>query len=64
MKPQAPCKGCEKRQPSCHSYCEDYISFRKEMDNYNRKVAEERRLNMALDDIWKRRLASVRKEKR
>lgn len=56
MKPQAPCHNCEKRAPSCHSYCEDYISFRKDVEAYNKEVAKKRKLEKDLDDIWKRRL--------
>lgn len=25
----APCKGCEKRQPYCHSTCNDYCEWRR-----------------------------------
>lgn len=56
MKPQAPCHNCEKRAPSCHSYCEDYISFRKDVEAYNKEVAKKRKLEKDLDDIRKRRL--------
>ena len=27
-----PCNGCESRADKCHSLCEDYIKFRKMMD--------------------------------
>lgn len=35
MKPEAPCKGCTKREVGCHSTCPDYISFKNETDKMN-----------------------------
>lgn len=50
-----PCKDCPNRQVGCHSTCEKYLDFRKEVDKINKtKFAEkeQRRLiaehNLAL----------------
>lgn len=40
-KPIAVCKNCERRNPGCHSDCQDYISFRKELEEYNKKIKYE-----------------------
>lgn len=44
MKPKAPCKDCEKREPGCHGRCEEYEAFKDkafqykvEMDEIHRK---------------------------
>ena len=31
------CKDCPNRTINCHSHCEDYLRYRKELDNYNEK---------------------------
>lgn len=37
----APCKDCSDRQVGCHSACEKYLDFRKEVDEINKiKFAE------------------------
>ena len=38
---KSPCLNCEKRYPGCHSKCEDYIAFRKGMDERNKKARED-----------------------
>ena len=40
-RPDPVCKNCEKRNPGCHADCQDYISFKKELDEYNNKRKEE-----------------------
>lgn len=40
-KPLAPCKDCPDREVGCHSKCERYTSFRKELDEYNKAEAED-----------------------
>lgn len=29
------CKNCERREPRCHSHCEEYIAFRAKRDEIN-----------------------------
>lgn len=41
---QAPCKGCENRVLGCHSVCEKYITFRKWLDNRNKKEIIKKRM--------------------
>lgn len=38
MKPKSPCYKCEKRTSSCHSNCEDYISYTEENKKFSDKV--------------------------
>ena len=35
--PQSGCMGCEERHEGCHSECERYKAFRKELDDKNRR---------------------------
>ena len=35
-----PCLNCADRKAGCHSVCEKYITYRKELDEFNAKVAE------------------------
>ena len=37
------CKDCPKRTIGCHSYCEDYLKYRKKLDIYNEKQRNEYR---------------------
>ena len=37
---QAPCKGCERRKPGCHSVCEDYLEFASYREKARRNRAE------------------------
>lgn len=34
----SPCKNCLDRKLHCHSTCEKYIAFRKELDSQNRQL--------------------------
>ena len=38
MKPQAPCRDCDKRYLGCHSECADYIDY----NNKQQKIRDER----------------------
>lgn len=35
-----PCKDCEDRYPKCHSSCDGYISWRKQLDDRNDIIRE------------------------
>lgn len=37
------CKDCVKRKLNCHSRCQDYLDFRKKLDEYNDKRRKEYR---------------------
>lgn len=37
-KPQSTCRNCKHRTVGCHSVCEDYISYRKKLDEYNKTI--------------------------
>lgn len=59
----APCKGCEKRQPYCHSCCNDYAAFRKEVKAIREEERKVRLVNDAIkDDIY--RLKKTRRDRR
>lgn len=38
------CKDCKERYVGCHSHCEKYLEFRKQLDEYNQKEKEEKKL--------------------
>lgn len=37
MPMKAPCRGCDKRHPSCHADCEAYLSYRNEREEIREK---------------------------
>ena len=55
MIPKAPCLNCPDRAPACHSSCEKYISFRKEKDRINDIRLEERLIDRATKDLFRKR---------
>lgn len=42
---KVPCYKCECRIVGCHSTCEKYISYRKDMDEQNKLIQKNRNLN-------------------
>lgn len=50
--PQATCKDCPKRHIGCHATCEDYIAFRKALDEENRKRHEKERIERMVDNDY------------
>ena len=53
-----PCaKECPDRKadPNCHTFCEKYLAYRAEVDKLNAEKFEEKRKEIALKDIDKRR---------
>lgn len=38
-----PCKGCGGRKIGCHATCKDYISWRLEYDEENKKIWENKK---------------------
>ena len=58
-RPKAVCKDCKKRNPGCHSKCQDYISFKKELEEYHNTIKEENKISAAynsyISDKFRRR---------
>lgn len=50
---KCPCKDCKppKRNAACHSSCEDYITYKSQLDIENQKVKEERRITQMVNEI-------------
>lgn len=44
MNVTSPCKDCTNRAPSCHSKCEKYQAFRRELTEKNEHIRELKRL--------------------
>ena len=40
-KPKPPCLDCPDRVPACHDKCEKYQTFRKALDELNRKIYDD-----------------------
>lgn len=34
--PSAPCKDCPDRKAGCHTICEKYLTYKSELDTYNK----------------------------
>ena len=49
------CLDCTKRHVGCHSTCEDYLKFRKELDELNKQKRKERDMEYASRPTWKKR---------
>ena len=49
MIPKSPCYNCEERHDLCHSHCEKYLSYRKELDGYNEVVRRSKEENNRLN---------------
>lgn len=59
------CKGCEERHEGCHSGCERYKAFRKELDEKNeRKRLENAAINSLIEQAQKRKEERRKKDKR
>lgn len=43
MVPENKCFGCTKRRVGCHSECEDYILFKKQLDEQNAIIREKKK---------------------
>lgn len=41
MSKEGPCYNCDKRHSLCHSSCEDYLRFRKMLDERKNKEKEQ-----------------------
>lgn len=63
--PQPGCKGCEERYEGCHSQCERYKAFRKELEDKNRRKRLENEARYSLiEQAQKRKEERRRKDKR
>lgn len=40
--PRISCKNCENRNPTCHCTCEEYKTYKKELEEYNAAVKKEK----------------------
>ena len=49
------CRECTKRHVGCHSTCQDYIKFRQELDEVNKKIRKERLMDYLSKPTIKRR---------
>lgn len=43
MVTECPCRGCEKRFVGCHSACDKYIDWKKELDKENEAIRKEKK---------------------
>ena len=48
---KCPCYKCQRRFSGCHSNCEDYKTFREELDEINKKEAQERFIDCSIRKI-------------
>ena len=54
-RPKVVCKDCSERTPGCHSMCQEYISFKKNLEDYNRQLKEERDAQAEWNDYRRHR---------
>lgn len=57
--PRISCKNCENRNPTCHCTCEEYKTYKKELEEYNaavRKIKDkENIMSSYIRDNYKKR---------
>ena len=59
------CKGCTERHEGCHSHCERYMAFRKELDETKKRIRMENEAKYHLiEQAQKRKDEKRRKDKR
>jgi len=59
---ECPCRECKLRHPACHSTCDNYIAWRKEKDDLNRRIRNDAfyyRLGLS-----EKRMSNIRKLKK
>lgn len=59
-----PCLNCKDRSVGCHSTCDKYINFRKELDNHNEKIHNEKELANANRSYVIKSVENMRKKSR
>jgi hypothetical protein len=42
----SPCKDCDKRHPACHDTCEGYQALKRRSEEYNKKIAEAKQIEL------------------
>jgi len=60
-RPIAPCKDCEFKTEGCHSTCEIYQTFRKDLDEYKELIRGEKVRNNEQNAIEVRRIRIAKK---
>jgi len=55
-RPKTVCKDCKKRNPGCHSTCQDYISFKKDLEAFNESIRENNKPIAYWSDSKRKRL--------
>ena len=56
------CKGCQDRKYKCHSICEKYKNFRKELDEKNAKINEEKKKEYFMYSMCERNIRHSEKK--
>ena len=60
-KPEAPCKGCERRRFRCHAMCIEYAAFCHDNEAYLEKVRDNKEKNNAIENVGVRRSNRAKK---
>lgn len=60
-KPDAPCKGCERRELRCHARCVEYAAYRDDNEVYKDMVYDIKAKNHALEAVSIRRSRRAKK---
>lgn len=60
-KPDAPCKGCEKRRHRCHAMCIEYAAFCHDNEAYKKTVRDNREADNAVEHVGVVRSMRIKK---
>ena len=58
VKPEPPCMVCNDRYQSCHSVCEGYSKYRKDLDTFNNNIRSAKKLENSFLDF---KISSIKK---
>lgn len=56
------CKGCENRVVGCHSTCEQYAAYRKDIDEVREETKKQNQIDGALNRYNKEKKKSINKD--
>lgn len=61
---QAPCKGCNRREISCHVQCPEYVAYQEENRRIKTEISKQRNRTAATVGFVKRQKELIREGKR
>ena len=64
VKPDSPCMGCDHRYQACHSVCEGYLEYRKNLDTFNNNIRSAKKKENSFLDFKISSIKKINKKKK